>query len=275
MDRGAYQPTDHGVTNNQTQLKRLSTHTDTSTATPSSNQTLLDYYTPTHGSAQEYLFLMCHLLSHQHLPWWQQEILRWQPQIREKKSVIIRQPPKAILLLLNSEHHQDKDAISRGHCSILSLQHRACHRAVFQQQFVSFILLKYNLQLISAAQRNDSVVCVYIHSFSFSFPSWFITGYQMQFPGLYSRTLLPIHSKCDSLHLLTPNSQPILPPLHAPLTTTSLFSVSTFLPCREGHLCHISGPTYKWYMVFSIDLDGWKLLPVQLKKRNLKMESHD
>ena len=74
---------------------------------------------------------------------------------------------------------------------------------------------------------------------------------------------------------ITPNSKPVLLPLHAPLTTTSLFSASTFLPCREVHLCHISDSTYKWYMVFSIDLDGWKLLPVQLKKRNLRMESRD
>ena len=52
-------------------------------------------------------------------------------------------------------------------------------------------------------------------------------------PCLYSRTSLLIHSKCHSLHLVTPNSQsiPLLPSL---LATTSLFStsMSLFLFCR-------------------------------------------
>ena len=52
-----------------------------------------------------------------------------------------------------------------------------------------------------------------IPSFSYSFPLWFITGYRIWFPRLYSRTLFFIHSICKSLHLLTPNSQSILPPL--------------------------------------------------------------
>ena len=43
--------------------------------------------------------------------------------------------------------------------------------------------------------------------------SRFITSDWIYFPVIYSRILLPIHAKCDSLPLLIPDSQPIpLPP---------------------------------------------------------------
>ena len=54
-------------------------------------------------------------------------------------------------------------------------------------------------------------VCVYTF-FLYSFPLWFISGYWILFPVLYSRTLMFIHSICNSLHLLTPNSPSIPPP---------------------------------------------------------------
>ena len=57
----------------------------------------------------------------------------------------------------------------------------------------------------------------YRHSFAYSFPLWFTTGYWVQFPVLYSRTLLFIHSKCNRLHLPTPNSQSIPLPHLLPL----------------------------------------------------------
>lgn len=44
------------------------------------------------------------------------------------------------------------------------------------------------------------------------FPLLFITGYWIQFPVLYNRTLFFIHSICNNLHLLVPNSQSIPPP---------------------------------------------------------------
>ena len=50
-----------------------------------------------------------------------------------------------------------------------------------------------------------------MYSFSYSFPWWFITGYWWWFPVLYSRTLLFIHSLCNSLHLLMPNFHSIFP----------------------------------------------------------------
>ena len=59
--------------------------------------------------------------------------------------------------------------------------------------------------LISAIQQSDSVIC----SFSYSLPLWFITGYWVQFPELYSGNLLFIHPTCNSFHLLILNSQPL------------------------------------------------------------------
>ena len=59
----------------------------------------------------------------------------------------------------------------------------------------------------------------YIYSFPHSFPLCFVTGYWIQFPVLYNRTLLFIHSLYHSLHLLIADSQFIhlLPP--SPLAT--------------------------------------------------------
>ena len=65
--------------------------------------------------------------------------------------------------------------------------------------------------------------------FLYSFPSWFITGYWVLFPVLYIRTVLFIYSKCNSLHLPTPNSQSIPLPPSSPLATASLFSMSMSL----------------------------------------------
>ena len=66
--------------------------------------------------------------------------------------------------------------------------------------------------------QSDSVlyICIYVYiymyvsSFSYSFPLWFITGYWVYFPVLYSRTLF-ICSLRNSLHLLIPDSQSIPP----------------------------------------------------------------
>ena len=68
-------------------------------------------------------------------------------------------------------------------------------------------------------------ICIYIYSFSHFLPLWFITGYWMQSPVLFSRTLF-IHSTCNSLYLLVTNFQSFPPPLSFPLwPTTSLFSM--------------------------------------------------
>ena len=95
------------------------------------------------------------------------------------------------------------------------------------------ILLKYTIQhcynvLISTVQKNDSAIHIYIYSFSYSFPLWFITGYWIQFPVVYSRNLLFIHPiyENNSLHLLTSNFQFFPPSLLSPLIITNLFSTS-------------------------------------------------
>ena len=69
----------------------------------------------------------------------------------------------------------------------------------------------------------------YIHThifFSYYLPSCSVLQDWIQFPVLYSRTSSLIHSKCNSLYLLTPNSMfiPFLP--LSSLATTSLFSMS-------------------------------------------------
>ena len=58
---------------------------------------------------------------------------------------------------------------------------------------------------ISAIQQSDTVV--HTHSLSY-LQSWSIPRNWIQFLVLYSKTSLLIHSKCRSLHLLTPNSIP-------------------------------------------------------------------
>lgn len=63
-----------------------------------------------------------------------------------------------------------------------------------------------------------SYAYIYTHSFSYSFPLWFISGYWIQFPVLYSRTLF-IHPVCKSLR-----GPSIPPPLSARLAVvTRLF----------------------------------------------------
>ena len=94
-------------------------------------------------------------------------------------------------------------------------------RTYFKQFIFIYFLKIYfiEVQLIYNAFLLYSKVirlCVYIY-FSYSFPLWFITGYWIQFPVLYSRTLLFIHSVYNSLHLLMSNSQSIPPPPHLPL----------------------------------------------------------
>lgn len=68
----------------------------------------------------------------------------------------------------------------------------------------TFSLLKYSwlLMLISAIQQSNPDIHLYVYSF----PWWFITGYWIQLPVLYSRTLLFIH---PSIH---PSTQTFISP---------------------------------------------------------------
>ena len=117
--------------------------------------------------------------------------------------------------------------------------------------------------LVSGVHQSDSVfyiyicvyVCVYIyiyiyicihthththiHSFSDSFPIQVITEYWVEFPVLYSRSLLIIYFIYNSVYLLIPNSQFIPPSYVSPLVSINLFSmsVSLFLFCFWVCLC--------------------------------------
>ena len=80
--------------------------------------------------------------------------------------------------------------------------------------FKTFLLqLIYNVLSNSAVQQSDSVIHIYTFSSSHYPPSSSITSDQIWFPVLYTRISLHIHSKCNSLHLLTPNYQSIPVPL--------------------------------------------------------------
>ena len=75
------------------------------------------------------------------------------------------------------------------------------------------------LLYIKAIQSyTHTYICIHTHTFFFSHypPSCSITSDQIQFPVLYSRISLLIHSICNSLHLLTPNAQSIPLPASPP-----------------------------------------------------------
>ena len=66
--------------------------------------------------------------------------------------------------------------------------------------------------------------------------------------AIYSGISLLIHSKCNSLHLSTPNSPFIQLPPSSPLATTNLFSVCEPVSVLLiVHWCHNLDSTYKWY----------------------------
>ena len=96
------------------------------------------------------------------------------------------------------------------------------------------VQLIYNVVLISTTQQTDLVIHIQAYSFSYSFPSWFISGYWILFPVLYSRILLLIHSLYNSFHLITGNSQFIHFSSSFSLATTSLFYliVGLFIFCK-------------------------------------------
>ena len=76
----------------------------------------------------------------------------------------------------------------------------------------------------------------------------------MQFPVLYSRTLLFIHPIHISVHLLTPKSQSFPPPLPTPCNHKSILYVCECFCCRDKFICvifqilHISDII--WYLTF-------------------------
>ena len=66
---------------------------------------------------------------------------------------------------------------------------------------------------ISAVQQSDPVIHIDTFPFLYYLPSWSNPRVWIWFPVLYSRTSLLVHSKCNSLYQLAPNSQSIPLPL--------------------------------------------------------------
>ena len=66
---------------------------------------------------------------------------------------------------------------------------------------------------------------------------------------LYNRISLLIHFKCNSLYLLTPDSQsiPLFSLFPHPGNEKSVLQGHEFLFCVKVHLCHILDSRYKWY----------------------------
>ena len=97
------------------------------------------------------------------------------------------------------------------------------------------VYLVYNVVPVSTVLKSDPVICIGTFPFLYYLPSWSIPRDQLQVPVLQSRTSLLIQSKCNCLHLLTPNSQSIpLPPLSPQQTTIrSSMTLSLFLFYRQ------------------------------------------
>ena len=79
----------------------------------------------------------------------------------------------------------------------------------------------------------------YIHPIWDSFPIEVTRECYVEFPVLYSRSLLVICFTCSGVYMSVPIS-PFIPSSFPPLVTISLFSTSVtlFLFCQKVHLCH-------------------------------------
>ena len=119
--------------------------------------------------------------------------------------------------------------------------------------------LIYNIVPISAVQQGDPVtcvcartcVCVHILFLFLILSSIMVCPKRLDIvPCAIQQDLIVIHSKCNTLHPPTPNSQSIPLPLPQQPQVCSP-SLSLFMFCRQVHLCCILGSTYKLYhMVF-------------------------
>ena len=143
--------------------------------------------------------------------------------------------------------------------------------------FLFLIQLIYNVFSVSTVQKYNTVIhmhtyihiyvyiSIYTHTHTYIYTHTFFSLYYLPLHSitsdwiqslvLQSSTSLLIHSKCKSLHLLTPNSQSISP-IPQPLAITSLFSMSTslFLFSRQVHLCYVLDPGVSdiiWCLSFS------------------------
>ena len=111
-----------------------------------------------------------------------------------------------IILRKSAEAFQwgsDSFGFRTQHSSLLSFSFKLFKH---QEHFLKIHFIEvesiYNVVLISAVQKSDSVIhaCVHIYVYINSFPWWLITGCWIWFPVLYKRTLFFIHSIHNSPH---------------------------------------------------------------------------
>ena len=106
---------------------------------------------------------------------------------------------------------------------------RSCARWLFQWHRVS---VQCGLVSFRGAAKWLSYSHIYIIFILFSIVVYYRVFNVAPCP-IYSRTLLLIHPICNSLYLLIPNSQPILPHPRSLLVTTNLFSVCDSISISE------------------------------------------
>ena len=106
----------------------------------------------------------------------------------------------------------------------------------------------YSVVPVSAVSKVMQLcVCVCVCIFFFLFFSIMVYPSRLDIvPVLHSRTLF-IHSKCNSLHLLTPNSQSIALPFPLGNHKSILCGCESVSDLHHIHLYHILDSTYKWY----------------------------
>ena len=93
-----------------------------------------------------------------------------------------------------------------------------------------------------------TLLSTHVHSFSYTLSHYGLSQLLNVVSVLYIRTLLSTHPKCNSFHLLNPNSQSIRFPL--PLSNHEAVLCLWICSCFRDP-CRILDFTYKWYhMVF-------------------------
>ena len=116
--------------------------------------------------------------------------------------------------------------------------------------FFYYSWLQCSVNLYSSPKwPSQAYAYIYVYIYIWWIPIFFFSPYhascsivsdQIQFPLLYRRISLLIHFKCNSLHLLIPDSQSITLPPSSLSATTSLFSMSislfhsTYLRIQNG-----------------------------------------
>ena len=80
----------------------------------------------------------------------------------------------------------------------------------------------------------------HVYHFLYSFLLWLITGYWIQFPVLYCRTLLFIHFIHNSLHLIIPNSKQIPSQPSLPLANCKSIVYVYESVLQINSLCHMN-----------------------------------